>query len=107
MRSWIGSRSIPRWLSGTLLLACLAVPTRGDSGAHRVADFLSGPGNLAYLGVFIAAILEGEVVFVTACVCVGMGQLNAFGVFLAAAPQTAPQPSQPTRAHCAGRRCPR
>ncbi len=43
------------------------------------------PGGLAYLVVFIAAVLEGEVVFVTASVLVGRGQLNPLGVLLAGA----------------------
>ena len=40
---------------------------------------------MAYLAVFIAAIIEGEVVFVAASVLVGLGQLDFWGVFLAAA----------------------
>ena len=43
------------------------------------------PGGLAYLAVFIAAVLEGEVVFITASVLVGRGELNALGVLLAGA----------------------
>ena len=43
------------------------------------------PGGLAYLAVFIAAIVEGEVVFITASVLVGRGELNALGVLLAGA----------------------
>ena len=43
------------------------------------------PGGLAYLTVFVAAILEGEVVFITASVLVGRGELNALGVLLAGA----------------------
>jgi membrane-associated protein len=42
-------------------------------------------GGLAYLAVYIAAIVEGEVVFVTAAVAVAAGHLNGTGVFLAAA----------------------
>lgn len=40
---------------------------------------------LPYLGIFLAAMIEGEVVFVSACVLVRMGRLDAVGVFLAAA----------------------
>jgi membrane protein DedA with SNARE-associated domain len=43
------------------------------------------PGGLAYLAVFIAAVVEGEVVFVTASVLVGRGELNALGVLVAGA----------------------
>lgn len=43
------------------------------------------PGGLAYLAVFIAAVVEGEVVFITASVLVGRGELNALGVLLAGA----------------------
>jgi membrane protein DedA with SNARE-associated domain len=43
------------------------------------------PGGLAYLIVFIAAILEGEVIFITAAVAVAEGHLSGTGVFLAAA----------------------
>jgi membrane-associated phospholipid phosphatase len=53
--NWIGCRGVPVWLSAAFLLACVASPTRGDSGAHRVADFLSGPGNLLYLGTGLAS----------------------------------------------------
>ncbi len=42
-------------------------------------------GGLAYLVVYLAAIMEGEVVFVTAAVAVSQGRLNGTGVFLAAA----------------------
>jgi membrane protein DedA with SNARE-associated domain len=45
----------------------------------------SWPGGLAYLTVFIAAALEGEVVFVTASVLVGRGELNPLGVLIAGA----------------------
>jgi membrane-associated phospholipid phosphatase len=34
-----------------LFAACVTAPARGASTAHDVADFLSGPGNVAYLGV--------------------------------------------------------
>jgi membrane protein DedA with SNARE-associated domain len=40
---------------------------------------------LPYLGVFAAAALEGEVVFITASVAVGLGKLNAAGVLIAGA----------------------
>jgi membrane protein DedA with SNARE-associated domain len=43
------------------------------------------PGGLAYVVVFIAAVLEGEVVFVTASILVGRGELNPFGVLIAGA----------------------
>jgi membrane protein DedA with SNARE-associated domain len=42
-------------------------------------------GGLAYLIVYLAAALEGEVVFVTAAVAVSQGRLNGAGVLLAAA----------------------
>ncbi|PYV88893.1 MAG: hypothetical protein DMG05_14710 [Acidobacteria bacterium] len=42
------------------------------------------PGHLAYLAVFIAAAVEGEVVFVTASVLVSLGRLDPLAVFLAA-----------------------
>jgi membrane protein DedA with SNARE-associated domain len=43
------------------------------------------PGGLAYVVVFIAAVLEGEVVFVTASILVGQGVLNPLGVLIAGA----------------------
>jgi membrane protein DedA with SNARE-associated domain len=43
------------------------------------------PGGLAYLTVFLAAALEGEVVFITASVLVGRGELNPLGVLIAGA----------------------
>jgi undecaprenyl-diphosphatase len=43
------------------------------------------PGGLAYLTVFVAAALEGDVVFVTASVLVGRGELNPLGVLIAGA----------------------
>jgi membrane protein DedA with SNARE-associated domain len=43
------------------------------------------PGGLAYIVVFVAAVLEGEVVFVTASILVGRGELNALGVLIAGA----------------------
>lgn len=43
------------------------------------------PRGLAYLVVFFAAAIEGEVVFVTASVLVGHGELNAIGVLVAGA----------------------
>jgi len=42
-------------------------------------------GQIAYLAVFIAAIIEGEVVFVAASVLVSLGKLDFWGVFFAAA----------------------
>lgn len=44
---------------------------------------LSGP--IAYAAVFVATVIEGEVVFVAATVLVHMGRLDALGVFVAAA----------------------
>jgi membrane protein DedA with SNARE-associated domain len=44
---------------------------------------LAGP--LAYLGVFAATVIEGEVVFVGATVLVQMGKLDPLGVYCAAA----------------------
>jgi PAP2 superfamily protein len=49
VRRW-GSRSVPSWLSAAMLLVCLATPTHAGSFAHDFANFLSGPGNLIYLG---------------------------------------------------------
>jgi undecaprenyl-diphosphatase len=43
------------------------------------------PGGLAYVAVFIAAVVEGEVVFVAASVLVGRGELHPLGVLLAGA----------------------
>src|SRR5439155_12588598 len=40
---------------------------------------------LAYLGVFVATVVEGEVVFVGATVLVSQGRLEAAGVYVAAA----------------------
>ena len=42
------------------------------------------PGHAAYLAIFIAAAVEGEVVFVTASVLVSLGQLDPLAVFVAA-----------------------
>ena len=42
-------------------------------------------GYLAYLAVFVGAILEGEIIFVTAATLVSRGQLDAVGVALAGA----------------------
>jgi membrane protein DedA with SNARE-associated domain len=44
-----------------------------------------GGESLAYLAVFIATVLEGEVVFVGASVLVSLGELDPLGVFVAAA----------------------
>lgn len=41
------------------------------------------PGGLAYLVVFLAALIEGEVVFVAAATLAGQGSLNALGVVAA------------------------
>jgi membrane protein DedA with SNARE-associated domain len=43
------------------------------------------PGGLAYLAIYLAAIIEGEVVFIAATVLVSMGRLNLYGVLTAAA----------------------
>lgn len=43
----------------------------------------SGP--LAYLAVFVATVIEGEIVFVGAAVLVHLGRLDALGVYLSAA----------------------
>jgi membrane protein DedA with SNARE-associated domain len=43
------------------------------------------PGGLAYIVIFVAAVLEGEVVFVAASILVGRGELNALGVLVAGA----------------------
>ncbi len=43
------------------------------------------PSELAYFIVFIAAAIEGEVVFVTASVLVSLGRLDAVGVLVAGA----------------------
>lgn len=48
-------------------------------------NFSDWTGSLAYLGIYIAAVLEGEVVFTMAAVMVHEGRLNPFGVFFAAA----------------------
>ena len=45
----------------------------------------SSPELVAYLVVFVAAALEGEVIFVSSCVLVSQGKLSAMGVLLAAA----------------------
>ncbi|PYV43843.1 MAG: hypothetical protein DMG06_09090 [Acidobacteria bacterium] len=42
------------------------------------------PGHLAYLAVFIAAAVEGEVVFVAASVLVSLGRLDPLAVFVVA-----------------------
>jgi membrane protein DedA with SNARE-associated domain len=42
-------------------------------------------GPLAYLAIFVATVIEGEVVFVAATVLVQMGRLDPAGVFAAAA----------------------
>jgi len=42
-------------------------------------------GQLAYIVIFLAAAIEGEVVFVAASVLVALGRLHPLGVFLAAA----------------------
>jgi hypothetical protein len=56
---------------------------RGGQGLTVSLSHLAGP--LAYLGVFIATVIEGEVVFVAATVLVQMGKLDPIGVYGAAA----------------------
>ena len=41
------------------------------------------PGGLAYFVVFLAAVIEGEVVFIAAATLAGQGSLNPFGVVAA------------------------
>ena len=41
------------------------------------------PGDLAYVVVFLAAVIEGEVVFIAAATLAGQGSLNALGVVAA------------------------
>jgi len=48
-------------------------------------DIGSGFGDLPYVAVFIATIIEGEALFIAACILVSLGELNPIGVFLAAA----------------------
>jgi membrane protein DedA with SNARE-associated domain len=48
-------------------------------------NFNSWTGVLAYIAVFVATVIEGEVVFVAATVLVHAGRLNASGVYAAAA----------------------
>lgn len=48
----------------------------------NLVDF---PEGLAYAAVFLAAAVEGEVVFVSACVLVSLGHLRAAGVLVAGA----------------------
>lgn len=48
-------------------------------------NFIGPAGFAAYLSVFIAACLEGEVVFVSACVLAGLGHLNPMAVVVAGA----------------------
>lgn len=43
------------------------------------------PTLLTYAPVFVAAVLEGELVYVTACIAASRGWLNPFGVVLAGA----------------------
>ena len=42
-------------------------------------------GFLPYLGIFLSAVIEGEIVFTSAAVLVHLGYLNAYGVFIAGA----------------------
>jgi membrane protein DedA with SNARE-associated domain len=46
---------------------------------------LEWTGSLAYLAVFVATVVEGEVVFIAAAVLASSGQLEPVGVLLAAA----------------------
>jgi membrane-associated protein len=43
------------------------------------------PGGLAYAAIFVAAAVEGEIVFVTAAILAGLGRLNFSGVLIAGA----------------------
>lgn len=43
------------------------------------------PAGLAYAGIFLAAAVEGEIVFVTAAILASLGRLNFYGVFIAGA----------------------
>ena len=43
------------------------------------------PGGLAYGVIFLAAAVEGEIVFVTAAILAGLGRLNFLGVLVAGA----------------------
>ncbi len=48
-------------------------------------DLAAWPHGLAYLAIYLFAILEGEGFLIFACVLVGNGQLNAAGVLVAGA----------------------
>jgi membrane protein DedA with SNARE-associated domain len=48
-------------------------------------SFDLGLSHWPYLAIFIAAVVEGEVIFVTACALAGMGLLNIYWVWLAGA----------------------
>jgi len=50
-----------------------------------VIDLAAASGPLAYVAVFVATLIEGEVVFVAASVLVHAGRLSAAGVYAAAA----------------------
>ena len=43
------------------------------------------PNAIAYLAVFLATAVEGEVVFVSACILASLGRLDPFALFVAAA----------------------
>jgi membrane protein DedA with SNARE-associated domain len=43
------------------------------------------PGGLAYAGIFVAAAVEGEIVFVTAAILASLGRLSFSGVLIAGA----------------------
>ena len=43
------------------------------------------PGGLAYAAIFVAAAVEGEIVFVAAAILAGLGRLNSSGVLIAGA----------------------
>jgi membrane protein DedA with SNARE-associated domain len=43
------------------------------------------PGGLAYVAIFVAAAVEGEIVFVTAAILAGLGRLSSSGVLIAGA----------------------
>jgi membrane protein DedA with SNARE-associated domain len=43
------------------------------------------PGGLAYVAIFVAAAVEGEIVFVSAAILAALGRLNSSGVLIAGA----------------------
>ncbi len=59
--------------------------TAGTAGQNHLVQLTDAQGAIAYLVVLFAAMLEGEVIFVTAAGLVSRGQLDAVGVALAGA----------------------